>query len=298
MSLTGVQKVSVIYAPRGMPAFTLEQVKANAEVTARMIAESSYGHYTLEIDAVGPFQVPQSTTCAADRYGRAAEEAASAAGVTFPDGVSPWVHGDCGHAFALYGSSIPGARRGLFSDGKMQGYLYGLTIGLPTAYAEVIPYVGTNPFDPYTPMGYMPKGGFNAHERWQKGWITPDQVRADDPEMPSTGSQFIETTEWQPTDRIKLWRLSNGIEIDVRNFGLHLPTKRPPSIVTLHKGKLLDLDRVNACRWYTLTPGQIYTLGDGIGIRTDSIAADGSGATVTVFPYTGPITARCGTGSK
>lgn len=299
MATLGKQPVLVIYATRNAPAFTMAQVKANALVTAQMVAESSYGLHTLDVECVGPFRVPTNTPCAADMYGHAAEAVARAEGVMFPFGAQPWIHGDCGHAAAIYTSSIPDTpRRGIFSDGKMQGFLYGMTIGLPVAYAEVLPYVGTNPFDPYTPMGYMPKGGFNAHERWNKGWINSSLVLADDDESPSNGTHFIETTEKAPGTALKIWRLSNGIEISVRNFGLNLVTKRPASIVTLHLGKLLDLDPVNLCRWYTLTTGQIYTLGDGLGIRTESIAADGSGATVSAFDYSGPITARCATGSK
>jgi hypothetical protein len=302
-ALPGVQPVVVIYATRNAPSFTIEQVRTNALGTARMVEESSYGLHTLDVQAFGPFQVPLKTSTGLDScrdanaYGKAAEDAARIVGVVFQSGVQPWIHSDCGHQFTLYTSSIPGAKRGLSSDGKMQGFLYGLSIGLPVAYAEVMPYTGTNPFDLYTPMGYMPQGGFNAHERWNKGWIAASQVRADD-EIPSGGTQFIETTEKAPSGGIKLWRLSNGIEIDVRNFGLSQPTKRPPSIVTLHRGSLLDLDQVNPCRDYTLLRGQIYTVGDGLGIRTESLATDGSGAVVSVFPYRGPITARCAAGSK
>jgi len=296
VAISGVQPVVVMYATRNAPTFTMDQVRANIARVASMVEASSYGQYRLSPQAFGPYRVPTTTRCSGSVYGPIAESVAVETGVTFPTGVSPWVWSDCGHLETTYISSIPGAKRGVFSDGKMLDYLFGLTIGLGTAYAEVIPYIGTNPFDPYTPMGYMPKGGYNARERWAKGWIIPSQIRADDTNNgPSNATQFIETTEKLGTSQIKIWRLSNGIEIDVRNFG---GGKAAPSLVTLHRGNLLDLDPFNLCRWYTLTVGQIYTAGDGIGIRTESLAADGSGATVSAFPYTGPITARCPVGSK
>jgi hypothetical protein len=304
-ALTGVQPVYVVYATRNLPAFTLDQVRTNALVTAKMVDESSYGQHTLDVQVVGPFRVPSTTYCPDSRlfergtaYGKAAEDAARAAGVVFPSGIQPWVHSDCGHSFALYTSTIAGAKEGLLSDGKMQGYLYGRTIGLQTAYAEVIPYIGTNPFDPYSPMGYMPKGGYSARERVQETWIPASQVRNDFLTTLSAGTQFIETTEWPlGTGRLKSWTLQNGVQIEVRNFGLSQTVKRPASSVILFSGQRLDLDRINLCRWYTLTLGQIYTRGDGLGIRNDGLASDGSGATITAFPYSGPISASCPTGT-
>jgi len=286
-TLTGVQPVVVICANRRPPATTMEQVRAAMVRDAALWQASSYGVYSLKIDCYGWFQLPTDMPCNAQAYGDAAVRMAVESGVVIPPGASIWVWSDCGHYEALYRCSLPDTKLGVFSDGKMFAYLYGSAIGLPTARAEVLPPVGSNAFDPYTPMGYMGKGGLNAHERWQKGWLPAANIIADADTTQSIATRFIETTERPLGTKIKLWRLANQIEIDFRAIG-------KPGIVTLHRGNtILDLDPVGTCRQYSLPVGTIYTLGDGLGIRCDSIATDGSGATVTVFPYTGPITVKC-----
>jgi hypothetical protein len=201
---------------------------------------------------------------------------------------------DCTHIEVLYVTSIAGAKQtGMFSEGKAWSLLYGRTLGLPLASAQVIPAVGTNAFDMYTSMGQGTSNvPWNAWERARLGWIG-GPILAD-----ASGTRFVETLEKPPTGQAKWWRLPNGVDVEVRNFTLG-GAKPQLSLVLLHiTNSLLDLDPFHLCRWYTLTVGQIYTLGDGLGIRTESIAADGSGATVTAFPYIGPITASCASGSK
>ena len=301
---SGDQVVKVIAAARTTtPAMTLQQIANKAAMIPSVWRGSSYDTYRPFIAGIyGYFYVPtqvcRSGLTAADNTARTAyvDEAimlAQAAGVMFAPTDLVLVNWDCGHLETLVWSGVLG-RSVMASDGKVYNTVMGLLHHLSISAANNVPPKSVNNWNDFTPMGWNDNNRqYTSFERLGLRFLTSVHVLSDVGfgHPASNSTNFIESLEKTPSGAIKRWNLSNFFSIEVRD--IQNPTGKP--VVHVYQGGTIqDLhrDSVNPCYQYALPVGQIFAV-QGLGIRTDSIAPDHSGAIVSVFPYIGPSTVTC-----
>ena len=289
-TFAGDRAVVVIAANRRATLESIDEVTASVASIPSVWAATSYQTYRpFIVGAFGWYQVASSHACDG-AYVNAAIHAAMSDGVTIDANDLVLIRWDCGHSNTTIFSSLLGRRVGV-GDGKRDNFIMGLLHGLSQAAANNAPPNASNNWNPYTPMGSTGQAfGYAGSERRRMGFLTA----AHEASSTSGGTVFIETLEKTPTGALKRWT-SGGVAIEVRD--VPNATKKP--IVTLYAGgaTILDLVRSTPCLQYALPLSQVFTTGNGWGVRVDSINTDRSGATVTVFRYTGSSTVTCQPGS-
>jgi hypothetical protein len=258
---------------------------------------SSYGDYSLSPQSYGWFIVPRTLNgtdaCSSSNtqaYGAEVERQAIAAGVVYPPNARISIQSDCGHSQRLYYSTL--GTLAPFTDGKTFNHMWCSEVGLSAVQSIDSPLVGTNHFDPTTPCGQAGtpySGSVNGNERWRKGWLFAPQLAVESSTPTAPETKFIEALELPRGSNIKYWRFNIGA-VDVRQGG----PKQNPSVNIYFGDRLVDLDPVHDCRYYTLPVGQTYIMldqssGTGdryIGIRNEGFSADQTGAWISIFPTT------------